>query len=242
MNELPSLKERVLNLASESWEWFKEGAPVTDRDSSKARLDHCFDRCPHFIMTEEHPGYCRLCGCPMARKVWLATASCPDTPPRWKAITSSMDRPFFGWPTRQRALLLELETWKGTRFFRRSAPAVKGVRADCVSFVEAVLVNLGAISPIAWPDYVTHYGGEAMLELMIKTLDAIPELKAATPDKLLPGDLLACSAGKNLHHLALFSGGNVIWHAWEQGGGVCTANSHDPLFRKNLVAVYRAYE
>lgn len=242
MTKLPSLKERALTLASEAWQWFKEGAPLCTKEQQASRLAACFT-CPEFVLTEKHPGFCSVCGCPMVAKTWLATAACPDTPPRWNAIVMAKERHFFSTRPRVAALIRELESWRGTRFFRRAAPAIKGVRADCVSFAEAVMVNLGAIKPIDWPAYVTHYGGEPMLALLLKTLDAIPQLKQLAPSTLaIPGDLLACSAGKNLHHLAIYAGMNTLWHAMEKEGGISTANIHDPLFRKHLVAIYRAYE
>ena len=136
--------------------------------------------------------------------------------------------------------MLELKSWVGTRFVDRAAPAIKGVRCDCVSFVERVLVNLKAIDPIKWPHYVTRNGGEPMKDLLLTTLDQIPKLTRVISGPEAIGDLLVYSSGKAMHHLAIFAGDNTIWHALSDAGGVCTGNIKDPVLADRLIAVYRA--
>lgn len=250
----PSPKERVLNLFREAKAWFREGAPLLPEDQAAGRLDACM-ACDKFAPVFSDPGtnaaagderskkrvfgFCRLCGCAVSLKAWLATARCPDTPPKWDAVTVPRGAWFFESPSRQAALFAELKTWQGTRYFHRAAPAIKGVRADCVSFVERVMVNLGAFKPIHWPSYVTQYGGEPMLDLLLKTLGTIPELERLDKSaELKPGDLVVCSSGKAMHHLAIYAGLNTLWHSLEKQG-VCQGNVRDPLFANHHVATFR---
>jgi cell wall-associated NlpC family hydrolase len=154
---------------------------------------------------------------------------------------------YFDNPQRQAALLAELESWRGTRFWEQtSGRARKGVCADCVSFCERVYVALGAMEPIRWPRYVTHHGGAAMLTLVLESVAKIPRLAVIwTPETgielanvLMPGDLVVASSGRALHHMAIYSGGNTLWHC-VAGEGVCQGNIHDPIIRKHTRAVYR---
>jgi hypothetical protein len=160
---------------------------------------------------------------------------------------------FFESPERQAALLAELESWKGTRFWREAgAKAKKGVGADCVSFVEKVLVAVGAIQPIEWPDYVVFDGGAEMATLMEQTLDAIPELVKVWPQGVadpieitIPGDIwfrtVEIRGGESdFHHLAIYRGDNTLVQMRERG--VTTANVHDRFAIRKLQAIYRAYE
>ena len=159
---------------------------------------------------------------------------------------------FFDSPERVAALRAELESWKGTRFWREAgANAKKGVGADCVSFVEKVLENLGAIQPINWPKYVVFGGGDAMASLMTQTLDSIPELVKVWPDAVadpivitIPGDIwfrtVEIKDETDFHHLAIYVGDNTLVQMRERG--VATANVHDRFAIKKLQAIYRAYE
>lgn len=161
------------------------------------------------------------------------------------------------------ALTIELESWRGTPFTEMPIHrAQKGLRVNCVTFVEAVFVNLGWMRPIRWPRYVVSGGGEAMLKVLIDTLDGIPELELAwerSGDPLdlrlyeciaprispasatcfLPGDILLISSGRALHHLAIFAGDNTLWHATRLQGGVGTVSLAEPQVQKHLQRVYR---
>ncbi len=155
---------------------------------------------------------------------------------------------FFDNPQRQAALQAELKSWRGTRFWEHATGrARKGVCADCVSFCERVYVALGAMEPIQWPHYVTHHGGAAMFDLVLESLAKIPRLAVVwTPSgdgepALVVGDLIVASSGKALHHLAIYSGGNTLWHC-VAGEGVSQGNIHDPIIRKHVRAVYRFRE
>lgn len=163
-------------------------------------------------------------------------------------------RGFFGTEERQRALLAELESWKGTRFWPRAGGrAKKGVGADCVSFVQNVLVNTGAIQAIGWPKYVISNGGWEMFDLLTETLAAIPTMEivwrsfpdgehnAARPE-LIPGDVFLVSQGANRHHLGIFGGDQTLWHCTWELRGVGTGNIHDPLVKDHTKAIYRVMD
>ncbi len=152
---------------------------------------------------------------------------------------------YFDNPQRQAALLSELQSWRGTRFWEQaSGRARKGVCADCVSFCERVYVALGAMEPIQWPRYVTHHGGAAMFDLVLESLAKVPRLavvwepSAGGEPALMVGDLIVASSGKALHHLAIYSGDNTLGHC-VAGEGVSTGNIHDPIIRKHTQRVCR---
>lgn len=155
------------------------------------------------------------------------------------------DEPFFA--TRQQALLAEIAGWEGTRFWPGcGAKAKKGVGADCVSFVERVLVNTGAIQPVDWPRYVAVGGGERSLVLIVRTIDQIPNVRkiwkpGAEWPELLPGDFLLRSYGDDHYHLALYGGDQTLWNMRVRRG-VCRANLHDKFALKKVRAIYRVYE
>ena len=141
------------------------------------------------------------------------------------------------------ALEREIDHWKGTKFIANMA--MVGVGADCVRFVEAVLVDCGAIDPITWPPYVIEGGGAAMLEVLVRHMGSIPKLdniwNKSHPKRptLERGDVLLVSTGKKLHHLSILTTSPTIWHCLPKSG-VCEGNVFDPLIEKYLHAVYRA--
>lgn len=239
MSEL-TLLQKLSNLSREMVKWVKAGLPLVSEPDQAERIGSCSE-CDKI----SPDGRCSECGCNMAWKSWLATAQCPLPQPKWLAKVAA-DRPkeqaqwFFEQPENAKKFRIELLSWVGTRFFRNAAPAKKGVRADCVSFVEALLVNVGAIKPIKWPAYVTHSGGEAMLELLLKRLRSMPQFAELPLNAtMIIGDVLVYSSGRAHHHLAFFYGDNTIWHATEDGGGVCSGNVNDPVLSKRLVAIFR---
>lgn len=164
-------------------------------------------------------------------------------------------QPFFSTQERQQALLAELRSWSGTRFRRESgARAKKGIYADCVSFVESVLFNVGSISRVQWPDYVNCGGGVAMRELMLKTIEGIPEMgrvwwkECALPykefveqKKLLPGDVFFRSVGDDCHHLGIYGGDLTLWNCRAKAG-VSTASALDTFGLQDLQVIYRVFE
>lgn len=159
--------------------------------------------------------------------------------------------PFFRTPIREAHLRREISEWKTTRFWRGAAGrARKGVGADCVSFVEKTMVNMGAMKPIVWPRYITWGAGDVMMELLLKTLDAIPEFRRAwSPGQEMPplmvGDVIVRNVplkdGSNdYHHLAIFLGDNTLVHMRRRG--LNYANIKDRHAIKLLQAIYRIYE
>lgn len=159
--------------------------------------------------------------------------------------------PFFRVPERRALLALEISEWNTTRFWRGAAGrARKGVGADCVSFVEKVMVNVGAMKPIVWPHYVTWGGGDAMMELMINALNSVPEFQCVwkpglSMPALLPGDIIVRnyplkSGSSDYHHLAIFLGDNTLVHMRTRG--LNEANIKDRYAIRQLQAIYRIYE
>lgn len=165
-------------------------------------------------------------------------------------------KPYYFDEDRIAALLDEIDGWRGTRYWRQAgAQAAKGVGADCVSFVEKVLVNTGAIKAINWPPYVVFGGGQAMLDLIIKSMDAIPELvkvwkaeDVADPREItIPGDIWVRTVNidfggeqTDYHHLSIYVGDNTLIHMRERG--LVRGNIHDRFALRKLQAIYRAYE
>ena len=151
-------------------------------------------------------------------------------------------KPFFT-PDLYPALIGEVQSWAGTRFSARvGGRAVKGVKADCVTFVEAVLVNLGAISPLVFPPYVPFTGGPDMFSLMVGVVESVPTLEKLTEEKnpasLIPGDVLLCSTGTAGHHLALFVGDATVWHCIDRYG-VTETSVNDPIVWSRVRSIHR---
>ena len=150
---------------------------------------------------------------------------------------------FFDSAARQNALKAELLGWRDTRFKRGAGRAAKkGICADCVSFVEAVLVAVKAIQPIAWPKYVVSSAGPQMKALILAQLALIPELDqipitpAAKFPPLRTGDVMLCLSERGMPHLAIYAGDNNLWHCTERMG-VAPVNVHPAL--KFVLALYR---
>jgi hypothetical protein len=162
-----------------------------------------------------------------------------------------MTQPYFARAENSLALSAELLSWKDTRFWPRSGGrARKGVGADCVSFVEAVLVNVGAITPVKWPVYVIRGGGIDMRNLAINVLDSISEmgkiwwLETQTDWQkvsLLAGDVLVRSVKNDSHHMAIYAGDKTLWHA-QPAFGVTTGSVGDTFAIQDMQAIYRVYD
>lgn len=138
-------------------------------------------------------------------------------------------------------LLAELQRWRGTPFIECTGRAGQG--ADCVRFVEGVLVNIAAIDPVPFPAYTVRGGGERMLEIFLATMDAIPRMESVWrsdgPRPRPPvkrGDVFLVSSGKALHHLAIVAEPPVLWHCLN---GVGEGNIFDSTVEKHLRAIYR---
>jgi hypothetical protein len=47
--------------------------------------------CPHMSVNAGKPThlkYCTLCSCPISKKSKCLSCTCPDTPPRWEAVST----------------------------------------------------------------------------------------------------------------------------------------------------------
>lgn len=148
-----------------------------------------------------------------------------------------------------RRLLEELESWRGTPFV--SGAGLKGHGADCVRFVEGVLVNIGAIDPVPFPRYTVRGGGERMLDIFLGVMDAIPRMAciwkmsifAASNEEpkmdkpeVRRGDVFLISTGRALHHLTIVATPPVLWHCLKHVG---EGNIFDSTVEQNLRAIYR---
>jgi hypothetical protein len=65
------------------------GCPTVSDEEKARRLAIC-GACENF--DAEH-GSCRICGCAMKLKASWALEKCPDTPPRWTAVTAGPSAP-----------------------------------------------------------------------------------------------------------------------------------------------------
>ena len=61
--------------------WVAAGMPTTPEEELQERRQQC-NQCPQ--RTPEDT--CNLCGCPLAKKLRMATETCPAQPPRWLAL------------------------------------------------------------------------------------------------------------------------------------------------------------
>lgn len=145
---------------------------------------------------------------------------------------------------RQKALLVELNSWTGTRFFPNMCK--KGIGVDCIQFVSQVLINTGAMQPFDFPRYAWRSGGAAMLALLRRGVNERHELfpiwtgpgSATGWPPLLPGDGFICSNGVANHHASIYAGDNTVWHVL-MNRGVCQANVTDPGFVSLVQNIYR---
>ncbi len=228
---------KLKNLAWEGRTWLKAGLPLVHDHVLDARLGTCESN----ICGKFNDGNCMECGCLMAVKAWLGSAKCPRG--LWEAVL-----PGAGWyfTTEARQLVLQsiLERWHGTPFWDRTAgDASRGVKADCVSFIERVLVESGAIKPVMFPSYVTHNGTSVMLQLIMNTLSALPHSEQIWKPgdglkQSLPGDVMVFSNGIARHHLAIMGMNLELWHCIERYG-VCSTTLGEPKLMAALKAVYR---
>jgi len=86
------------NAVSAFWKWARDGFSLADPGMQQSRLDVC-RQCPHYVDPPDTPLYkavnagkiCALCGCDLAKKIPIASSSCPDKDfsgngnGRWKA-------------------------------------------------------------------------------------------------------------------------------------------------------------
>lgn len=130
---------------------------------------------------------------------------------------------YFRDATRVGQLVAACEGWRGTPFRARSS--VKGVAGgvDCVGFVGAVFLEIGAVpAAIAIPPYALNHA-EHSDESVLRGWFERPEVRARVrrvdeAEAALPGDLVFPVVGRCEHHLGLQFGG-VVWHV-TRGAGV----------------------
>lgn len=117
------------------------------------------------------------------------------------------------------------ESWRGTPFRARSC--VKGATGgvDCVGFVGAVFLEIGAIpAAIAIPPYTVNHAehsDESLLRGWFERLEVRARVRRLDEaEAALPGDLVFPVVGRCEHHLGLQLGA-LVWHV-TRGAGACT--------------------
>tara|TARA_R110002020_G_scaffold215886_2_gene423190 strand:+ start:208 stop:741 length:534 start_codon:yes stop_codon:yes gene_type:complete len=83
----PSIFTMAKNFAGELAEYIKQGAPNVSNKQYQERLEAC-NTCPHLLKESMR---CGLCGCMLEHKAKWKTTTCPDKPPRWKAMFLSKE-------------------------------------------------------------------------------------------------------------------------------------------------------
>jgi hypothetical protein len=138
------------------------------------------------------------------------------------------------------ALQIELERWRGTPFFPRTA--MPGIGADCVRFALGVHQSLGVIGPAVWPRYPIK-GGSELLSIIDGRLLAETCLRCVfrraesrfgdfVP---MPGDVWLADRPV---HLAISGIDGLIWHCLYPEG--VHASIISAALHERVVAVYRA--
>ena len=80
---LPSKVQMAANFAVSIAKFAASGFALVDERKYAERAGTCLD-CPHIVEDPEH-WRCSKCGC-YDIKLWMATAQCPDKPPRWLKV------------------------------------------------------------------------------------------------------------------------------------------------------------
>lgn len=81
----PSFSKMLTGTITEIKKWGDEGFPIAPKEVQLQREDIC-RACPHWEQGAYfNLGKCKLCGC-SGMKWKLATAKCPDNPPRWLPV------------------------------------------------------------------------------------------------------------------------------------------------------------
>lgn len=80
--EPPSYLKRIASYAVAKVNHVLAGSPEVHGDLYKQRISIC-EACPLFQADKR---ICNSCGCDVDTKAKWADVSCPDNPPRWKAI------------------------------------------------------------------------------------------------------------------------------------------------------------
>jgi hypothetical protein len=77
----PGLAEKARNLAGAVAGFVADGGRIAPPEIQAARRAEC-ERCENLVNAK-----CRLCGCVlMDAKRAMASSTCPDSPPRWRAV------------------------------------------------------------------------------------------------------------------------------------------------------------
>lgn len=136
-------------------------------------------------------------------------------------------------------LISELDSWIGTPFFaNQKGVAVKGVSADCVSFILQVFKNLGVISVDYFPQpYLSFHPGAEALKRLYNTFDELGAIDV-TDQPLQYGDVLVCSSGRAVHHTLIYAG--ELYHCYPPEVGKMDVNDH--FIKRTHKRTYRFYQ
>jgi cell wall-associated NlpC family hydrolase len=147
--------------------------------------------------------------------------------------------PFFTTPQKIQKLLDVLQSWKGTPFMDHVAR--KGVGADCVQFVLAVLIECGQMPKIEWPRYTIRHGGQKMADAWIEWVNKRSAGIEVSVDSLQAGDVILFSNLKIGNHVAIISQQPYFWHALIRYG-VIENTLKDETYRRAVHKVWRPAE
>ncbi len=111
------------------------------------------------------------------------------------------------------AIVAEALTWLGTPYHPEAR--LKGVGADCLTFLAGVTENVGLTPHIDLPRYAPdqnlHRGDETYLDGLLEYCVEVPPPPERTP---LPGDIMLVKFGRIFFHGALVLDWPMIIHAF----------------------------
>ena len=153
--------------------------------------------------------------------------------------------PYFLSKERQEDLFEILESWLGTPSNHRGG-AVKGLGADCVSFVHESLKESGGIDGVkvnfpADADYPRDRALHSKEEVLLEILRSIPEVREYNKrTKPINGDICCYQFGLSTSHFALYYGGR-IYHSLTRTE-VHRTRFDEAKYLNRLTAIFRLME
>lgn len=139
---------------------------------------------------------------------------------------------------RRAAVVAEAKTWIGTPYHSRAT--IKGVGADCLTFIGAPLSACGEIPPIVYPRYSPswhmHHSAELYLfgkddqKGMLHYCDEVPGPPERVP---LPADIVLFKFGRTFSHAAIVIEWPLVIHSYIDRK-VSPENAETALYLKML--------
>lgn len=134
-------------------------------------------------------------------------------------------------------LRAEISEWEGTPW--RHQVAVKGLGCDCIHFVLAVLVNIGAfvLKPGMIPEYPRDWHLHNTRELLFDGIRKHLNVREVGPSSVRGGDLILMHYGKAASHAGFYLD-DKIFHCTDPGG-VHGAQWGDQTWMKRIRYIMR---